>query len=152
MHHIFAYLKTRDCLNLLYAPLTIPLVCCHINSFRRASSGGEAMARRRKEERRAGLASRGICSAWVVFPPMCGRRVVPARGVVPERCHALASAVDACRDAPAWARRAERAADGGVVSVPQVLHVSPRAPRINAQRVARFDQYSTRKCLSVKEL
>ena len=47
-------------LYLLSAPLTIPLVCCHINSFQRASSGGEAMARRRKEERRAGIASRGI--------------------------------------------------------------------------------------------
>jgi hypothetical protein len=47
-------------LDLLSAPLTIPLVCCHINSFRRASSWGEAMTRRRKEERRAGLASRGM--------------------------------------------------------------------------------------------
>jgi hypothetical protein len=47
-------------LNLLYVPLTIPLVCCHINSFRRASSCGEAMARRRKEDRRAGIAARGI--------------------------------------------------------------------------------------------
>ena len=47
-------------LNLLYVPLTIPLVCCHINSFRRASSCGEAMARRRKEERRAGTASPGM--------------------------------------------------------------------------------------------
>jgi hypothetical protein len=33
---------------LLSAPLTIPLVYCHINSFRRASSCGEPMARRRK--------------------------------------------------------------------------------------------------------
>jgi hypothetical protein len=47
-------------INLLSAPLMIPLVCCHINSFRRASSCGEAMARRRKEERWAGIASRGI--------------------------------------------------------------------------------------------
>jgi hypothetical protein len=47
----------RATLNLLYASLTIPLVCCHIKSFRRASSCGEAMARRRKEERWAGLAS-----------------------------------------------------------------------------------------------
>jgi hypothetical protein len=45
---------------LLSAPLTIPLVCCHIKSFRRASSCGGTMARRRKEERRAGIASRGI--------------------------------------------------------------------------------------------
>src|SRR5215831_17621245 len=41
-------------LYLLYAPLKIPLVCCHINSFRRASRGGEAMARRRKKDRWAG--------------------------------------------------------------------------------------------------
>jgi len=47
-------------INLLSAPLTIPLVYCHINSFRRASSCGEAMARKQKEERRAGIASRGI--------------------------------------------------------------------------------------------
>jgi hypothetical protein len=47
-------------LDLLSAPLMIPLVCCHINSFRRASSCGEAMARRRKDERRTGIASRGI--------------------------------------------------------------------------------------------
>ena len=35
-------------INLLSAPLTIPLGCCHINRFRRASRCGEAMARRRK--------------------------------------------------------------------------------------------------------
>ena len=47
-------------LNLLSAPLMIPLVCCHSYSFRRASRCGEARARRRKYDRRAGLASRGI--------------------------------------------------------------------------------------------
>jgi hypothetical protein len=47
-------------IDLLSAPLTILLVCCHIKSFQRASRCGEAMARRRKEERRAGLASRGM--------------------------------------------------------------------------------------------
>jgi hypothetical protein len=35
-------------LNLLSVPLTISLICYHIKSFRRASSCGEAMARRRK--------------------------------------------------------------------------------------------------------
>ena len=35
-------------IDLLYAPPTIPLVCCHINSFQRVSRCGEAMARRRK--------------------------------------------------------------------------------------------------------
>src|SRR5207248_4344130 len=47
-------------LHLLSAPLTIPLICCQINSFRRASSCGEAMAKRRKEDGRAGTASRGM--------------------------------------------------------------------------------------------
>src|SRR4029453_92763 len=47
-------------IHLLSAPLTIPLVCCHINHFRRAASCGEARARRRKEEKWAGLASRGM--------------------------------------------------------------------------------------------
>ena len=47
-------------LNLLSAPLRMPLVGCHSKSFRRASRGGEAMVRRRKEERRGGIASRGM--------------------------------------------------------------------------------------------
>src|SRR5262249_9681800 len=47
-------------INLLSAPLTILLICCHINRFRRASRCAEAMARRRKEEQPAGIASRGI--------------------------------------------------------------------------------------------
>ena len=65
-----AWLKTRRVdfdipsriarLDLLSAPLAILLVCCHINRFRRASSGGEVLARRRKEERWTGLASRGL--------------------------------------------------------------------------------------------
>jgi hypothetical protein len=47
-------------INLLSTPLTIPLMGCQINSFRRVSSCGETMARRRKEERRAGTASPGM--------------------------------------------------------------------------------------------
>ena len=47
-------------LDLLSTPLTIPLMGCQIKSFRRVSSGGETMARRRKEERRAGTASPGM--------------------------------------------------------------------------------------------
>jgi hypothetical protein len=38
----------QERLDLLSTPLTNPLICCHIKSFRRASSCGEAMARRRK--------------------------------------------------------------------------------------------------------
>ena len=60
--------------------------------------------------------------------------------------------MDARRDTTAGVRRAERTADGGVVDVPRALSVSPRAPRIPAQRVARCDLYNTRNCLPQKEL
>jgi hypothetical protein len=80
--------KERVDIDLLSASLTIPLVCCHINHFRRAASCGGAMARRRKEEKWAGLASRGMRSDGVVPPPVCRHQGVPARRVVPERCHA----------------------------------------------------------------
>src|SRR5262252_7707011 len=111
-------------LHLLYAPLRIPLVRCHINSFRRASRCGEAMARRRKYDGRTGIVSRGIESDWGVSPPTCGHRGIPRRGVGPERRHASGAAVDACHGTPAWARRAERAADGSVVDVPRPLYAA----------------------------
>ena len=60
-------------------------------------------------------------------------------------------AVDTCLDAAARARRAERTIEGGVVYVPQALHVSPNAPPMHAQRVARFDYYRTRNCLPPKK-
>ena len=47
-------------LNLLSAPLTILLICCHINSFRRVSPSNEAMAGRRKEDRRVDISSHGF--------------------------------------------------------------------------------------------
>ena len=47
---------------------------------------------------------------------------------VPDRCHSSGAAVDVCSDALAWAQRAERAADGGVVDVSRALSVSSRAP------------------------
>ena len=86
------------------------------------------------------------------FSSRVSPRGVPARGGVPDRCHASGAAVDICSDAPAWAQRAERAADGGVVYVSRALSVSPRAPRINAQRVARCDPYNIRNCLPPKKL
>src|SRR5262245_50151485 len=58
-----------------------------------------------------------------VRPPGC-----PTRDVVPERCHALGVAADDCCDNPAWAQRAARVADGGVVYISRALSVSPRAP------------------------
>ncbi len=75
----------------------------------------------------------GLVSDGVVAPHVCDHLVVPAHGVVLARCNPLGSAVDTGLDATARARRAERAADGGVVYVPQALHVSPRAPPITAQ-------------------
>ena len=60
--------------------------------------------------------------------------------------------MDARRDTTAGVRRAERAADGGVVDVPRALSGSPRAPRINEQRGAQFDPYNTRNCLPPKKL
>jgi hypothetical protein len=71
------YRATSCRLNLLSVSLTIPLICCHIKSFRRASRCGEAMARRRKEERRAGITSRGMVkrldcgSCWIPGSWMC---------------------------------------------------------------------------------
>jgi len=58
----------------------------------------------------------------------CAPPGVPDRERGPDRCHASGAAVDVCSDAPAWAQRAERVADGGVVDVSRVLTVSPRAP------------------------
>jgi hypothetical protein len=86
------------------------------------------MARRRKEERRASSASRGIGRRWDRFPPVCAVGGVPDRERVPARCHASVAAVDVCSDAPAGAQRAERAAEGGVVDVSRALSGSPRAP------------------------
>ena len=50
------------------------------------------------------------------------------------------------------ALRAEGAEAPGVVDVSRARSVSPRAPRITAQRVARFDPYNTRNCLLPKKL
>ena len=86
------------------------------------------------------------------FSSRVRHRVVPDRDRVPERCNASGSAEDTCRDAPAGAQRAERAADGGVVSVSRVLTGSLRTPRITAQRVARCDPYHTRNRLQLKKL
>src|SRR5262249_1510604 len=112
---------------------------------------GEAMARRRKEERRVGIASRGMVRRWGRFSSRVRHWGIADRERVPERCHSSGSAVDVCSDAPAEAQRAERTADGGVVDVSRALSVSPRAPRITAQRVARFDLYNTRNYLSPKQ-
>src|SRR6266851_4876498 len=51
------------------------------------------------------------------FSSRVRHRVVPDRDRVPDQCNTSGSAVDVCSDALAWAPRAERAADGGVVYV-----------------------------------
>src|SRR5215471_7298434 len=60
----------------------------------------------------------------------CAPPGVPERARGPDRCNASAAAVDVCSAAPAWAQRAARAADGGVVYVSRALSVSSRAPCI----------------------
>ena len=53
------------------------------------------------------------------------------------------SAVVTCLNAVVRTRRAERAVQGDVMSVWQVLDGTPRAPLISAQRVAQFDDHCT---------
>jgi len=48
-----------------------------------------------------------------------------------------------CLNAAARTRQAERAVQGEVVSVGQVLHGTTSAPHISTQRVARFDDHCT---------
>jgi len=98
-----------------------------------------------------GSASRGMVRRWGRFFSRVRYRGVPDRERVPARCNASGAAVDVCSDAPAWAQRAERAADGGVIDVSRALSMSPSAPRIHAQRVARFDPHHTRNCLPPKK-
>ena len=58
----------------------------------------------------------------------CAPPGVPDRDRGPEPCHASGAAVDGCSDSLAWAQRADRVADGGVVSVSRALSGSPHAP------------------------
>src|SRR5713101_590256 len=83
----------------------------------------------------------------VVAPPVGDHRAVPHRWVVFERCTPAGAAADAGHEAAARVLRAARAAEDGVVDVPQALHGSPRAPPMTAQRVARLDHYRARNCL-----
>jgi len=87
-----------------------------------------------------------------VSPHVCDYLVVPARGVVLARCNPLGSAVDIGLDATARALRAERAAEGGVLYIPQALHVSPRAPPIHAPRVGPIVPLSYPQLLVAKEM
>jgi hypothetical protein len=93
-----------------------------------------------------------LCSDDVMAPHPFAPLSDPDLGVVLDRCNPPGAAVDAGLDAATRALRAERTADGGVVYVLQALSVSPGAPLINAQRVARFDHYCTPNCLPPKVL
>ena len=93
-----------------------------------------------------------LCSDGVVAPHGFAPLIGSDLRVVLDRCDPPGAAVDASLEAATQARRAERTADGGVMDVPQALHVSPHAPRMNEQRVARFDHSCTHKSLSAKEL
>jgi hypothetical protein len=75
----------------------------------------------------------------VMAPHMFAPLVDPDRGVVLDLCNPPGAAVDAVLEAATQALRAERTAAGGVVDVLQALAVSPGAPCITAQRIARFD-------------
>jgi len=111
---------------------------------------GEAMARRRKEDGRVGSASHGMGRRWGRCFSCGSPRGVLNRETVPERCHSSGAVVDVCRAAPTRTQRAERAANGGGVYVSRALAVSPRAPCIMAQRVARPAPYNSRNCLPPK--
>ena len=84
-----------------------------------------------------------------IFQELLG---VPHRWVVFDRCNPSGAAADAGHDAAARVLGAARAAEDGVVDVPQALHGSPSAPPIHAQRVARFDHYRARNCLPPQKL
>jgi hypothetical protein len=74
-----------------------------------------------------------FASNGAVSPHVCDPMVVPScwRCLVGETPRG--STGDACLDAAAHARWAERAVDGGVVAVPQDLYVAPSALPIIAQ-------------------
>jgi len=138
-------------LDLLYAPFLGDTTPCSIHRFRRASR--VARPSQAGKKRTAVWASRNedLVSDGGVAPPVCDHLGVPARWVVLTRCNPPGSAVDAGRDATARVLGAARAADGGVVDVPQALHGSPSASPMHAQRDARLDYYDTRHGLPPKK-
>jgi hypothetical protein len=86
------------------------------------------MVRRRKEDRRVGIALRGIVRRLGRVSSRVRHRGVPNRERVPNRCNSSGTVGDVYSDAPAWVQQAERTVDGGVVDVSRALAVSPRAP------------------------
>ena len=103
----------------------------------RSSRRGE----KRTALRASHLKERG--SDGAVAPPMCDHRVGLHRCGGREWYNPSGSAGVTWLNAAARTRRAERAVQGDVLSVWQVLHRMPSGPRISAQRVARFDDHCT---------
>ena len=110
------------------------------------------MARRQKEERRAGIASRGMVRRLSHCSSRVRHRDIPDAigcliGATPR-----GSVMDVCSDAPARAQRLSTRRMAVLCTFRGPFSVSPRAPRIHAHRVARFEPYNTRNCLSPKNL
>ena len=74
-----------------------------------------------------------FASNGAVSPHVCDPYGCPLLLAVLGRRNPSGRAGDACLDAAAHARWAERAVDGGVVAVPQDLYVVPSARPIIAQ-------------------
>jgi hypothetical protein len=108
----YASYKPTVCLS------NVPLMYFHINSFQRASP--LARPSQGGEKRTAVWASRheGLVRNDGVAPHVCDPMLVPHGWAVLERGNPWGSAGDAGLDTAAQARRAARAVDGGVVSVP----------------------------------
>jgi len=79
------------------------------------------------------------CVAFVLLGVRGTHMLCAIRSNLRQNYESIAAHLSDKSHAPAWVQRAERAADGGVVDVLRAFSVSPSAPRINAQRVARFD-------------
>ena len=133
-----------------FIPPVCPFLCDRTygnsNRFRRASPvarpshGGEKRVARRVSPHEA-LWRLGGC----LLP--CAPSGLPLQAVWYLIGAPLGAAVDASRDAAAQAPWAARAAHGGVVSVPQALHVPPSALPMTAPRAARCGHGRTRNSL-----
>ena len=125
----------------------VPLVYCHMKSFQRASPWGGPHKEAKRGPPYGPRLKRNDEALGLVFLTCATARLSQIAvwcilGATP------AAAGDAGLDAAAGVLRAERAANGGVVDVPQALHGSPSAPPIKcAQRVVRFDHCRTCNCV-----
>ena len=115
-----------------------PVLRGHGQEAKRGEAGGHRITRN--------------CEALGAFLLTCDHRVMPARDVAPDRCNSSGSAMDACSDTPAGARRAERAANGGVVDVPRASLCRHVPHELMRNVVLNFDPCNTRNCLPPKKL